>query len=205
MEEEKKEETVKPAKKQRRIPTLFVVLLAIIFVLMGFATGYVIGEELGKKEVKCPKQTEEKKEEEKKEEVKVDATEKMIINLYGAEGYLYYISDGDVYYLDATNIGNDRLFYLTHAACMADNSSEYCKGNPPYSKKATKVEGLSNVIKLKIFNKSGATDESFEAYALDSNGKAYTLNGTKATVVANEGFITDIVAGNDHDAKFVTK
>ncbi len=180
---------------------VLIIIVAIIGMLLAFGCGYVLSVSLTPA-TKCKDapQTEEKKEEEKptetdEEKKEVPVRDTFAINLMS--GYVYVLNNGELYYLEPDLLddgGISRYFLLTHSGCLADNSSDYCKTNPVYSKKAVKVNVEGSVTRVKTFNKKGATDESFSVYAILEDGSVYLINKTTATKVESLENVDDMLS-----------
>ena len=173
-----KEESKKYNKKQIFI---YIVLFAIGLALGDIVSGLLLGN-FNKSNSDNTEQKEEKKEEQK-EEVNVSELDIVSVNLMSGE--IYYISNGDLYFYKLKELESARYFIITHSGCLSDNSSDYCKLNSPYyDQKPVKVEGVSNVVKIKLFNGYKSGGESFQTYAITESGDAYEINEGKVGLLA---------------------
>lgn len=127
---------------------------------------------------------------------------------------LFIINNGDVYSYEVTdekltNKYDSTIFSLTHSGCLYDNSSDYCKGNPIYYKTATKIDGLSNVKRLKIYNRAYATDESFDIFAITEDGNVYEINPYKSSdnvkAFLSNNDVEDMIGDGQSGYEFVLK
>jgi len=185
---------------------VLIIIVAIIGMLLAFGCGYVLSVSLTPAS-KCkvaPK--EEKKEESKEEKKDIPVRDTFAINLMS--GYVYVLNNGELYYLEPDLLddgGISRYFLLTHSGCLADNSSEYCKTNPIYSKEAVKVNVEGSVTRVKTFNKKGATDESFSVYAILEDGSVYLIRKTTATKVDGLENVDDMLSQNENSIDVLLK
>ena len=180
--------------------TIIVILLLIIAFFGGFfVKGLVTKDkekETPKEEEKVPyKEKETLKEKEKKDNIPV--TDKFLVNLYANGTGVYIIDNGDLYFLEAELIDESygRYFLLTHSGCMSNGTDEYCKGNPIYSKMPDKIEGISNVVRIKLFSGHKSGGESFQVYAITASGDVYEINDHEVGELVFTG-VEDMV-GND--------
>lgn len=156
--------------------TIIVVLLLIIAFFGGFFVKGMMSEE--KKDNK--EEAKEEKQEEKKSNVPVTDT-----YAFG-RSHLMFINDGDLY---SYSVINERLtdlypytvYNITHSGCYYDNSRDYCVLNKEYSYRATKVDGLPKVKRIKLYNMPAATDESFSFFAITEVGDVYSIDDYKNT------------------------
>ena len=117
----------------------------------------------------------------------------LVVNLYGG-GYVYYVVDGYLYYLEADLLDGGRYFLLTYTPCVNGEQSDCCDGNPIYKRNAVKVSGIDNVEKVRLLHKPGATDESFSTFAVDKAGNAYIIDKTIATKYYGNNDVADILS-----------
>ncbi len=189
-------------KKSSKI-LLLAFLLLIIFCFLG---GYFLGasrKETSKESCK-KEEKEEKKEEEPKEDV-IPLKDRFVINSYGYELYFYIIDNGSLYYMYGDLSDSVRDIILTHSGCLSNNTGEYCKGNPEYSKEAVKIETLENVRRVKLFNAPGATDESFAVFAITEDGNVYMVNKEKASIYKDTKNVDDMIFKDDETITYILK
>ena len=199
------------------------IIISLILICAAFAGGYFTNQFMNKDSGKSS--SSEEKKEEKKEETKEDSTKEetkedtankesipIMDNYIFSHGKLYIINDGNVYVYNGINdeltkkYGYD-VYNLTHSGCIYDSSTDYCKGNPGYSIKATKIDGLSNVVKLKLYNRVGASDESFTVYAITEDGNVYsisTYNDSVSEFLADKN-VKDMLAQNGDSYEILLK
>ena len=157
-------------------------LLGVVLLVVAFLGGFFLNRAMNsssedKNDKNNNENTNVEKVEPKEEKTVIGVMDSFIFE----HGHLYIINNGDVYKYETidkelTQKYGENIFSLTHSKCMIDNSDPYCMGNPPYDNKAIKVEGLSNVKRLKLFNKPLASDESFAIYAITEEGNVYSIN-----------------------------
>ncbi len=181
---------------------IWLIVMIIIFMLFTFGIGMYFGAELGPKKNK--KSSNSVSVEEKKVETKEESVVPVMDTFGFVHGSLYFIYDGDLYYynvidLDETNKWGYDVFSLTHSGCLYDNSSQYCQGNPPYDNKAQKIDGISNVKRIKVFNRVCATDESFDVFAIAEDGNVYKLDNGVAVKFLGENDVEDMIVYGDMD------
>lgn len=188
------------------------IVITILLVVGAFAGGYFLHGSLSKGETEkettnsTGSEITTKSEEEttdstggeitsKSEEVNktTNAMDNMVVNLYGG-GYIYYVVNGSLYYLEAELLNDGRYFLLTYSPCVKGEQSDYCNGNPVYKRNAVKVDGIENVEKIRLLHRPGATDESFSTFAVDKEGNAYIINKTNATKYYGNNDVEDIIS-----------
>lgn len=200
--------------KNKKSPVLLIVIVILIVgaFIGGFLTKGMLSSEKENKEkeksenVENVEKTENTEKTEPTENVEIkEITEiktnspvmdNIVVNLYGG-GYIYFLLDNDAYYLKADLMEDGRFFLLTYAPCLRDNPDEdasYCDGNPIYKRKAIKVEGIEDVVKLRLLHRPGATDESFETFAVDKVGNAYIIKDGVATKYYGNNDVEDILS-----------
>ena len=186
---------IKPKKRKGVLITILVILLPVVSFFGGFLAKGMMKEDKKEKNIE-----EKDNKEEKKEEIPV--TDKFIVNLYTDSVGVYVVDNGELYYLKAEEMEDGRFFLLTHSGCLSDGTSSYCKGNPIYSKKAVKIEGLTNVKRVKLFTGYKSDGENFQVYAITEDGNVYEINSNKKGEIA----YTDVVdMVGDKDNKIVLK
>ncbi len=170
-----------PKKEKSKNGILNIIVIAAL-IITAFFGGFAVKGMLKEDDKK------DKKEETNKTEEKIDngnVEEKSDIPIMDSFVFvhekLFIINNGDVYEYNITDKElTDKykytVFSLTHSGCLYDNSGNYCQGNPGYSKKANKIEGLSNIVKLKLYNRPYASDESFSVFAISKEGNVYEIN-----------------------------
>lgn len=176
----------------------FIIAIIVIALAISYGSGFILGKILYEKKDKIivkeqvndkdDNQNDDNKEESKKDIVPY--TDKFAMRKVYEDLDFYLIDNGDLYYTNSD-------FVLTHSGCMFDSTNEYCKFNKDYGNKMTKVEGISNVKRVKMYNKPGATDESFQYYAITEDGNVYALKGTEVTVFLDNHDVEDMLAQND--------
>lgn len=193
-------------------PAMYIVIAALIITAFfgGFAVKGMLKDDdsKSKKEEKTEEtntnQNTEEKQEEKKELDDSPVTDKFTVNLYADSVGVYTIYNGDLYYLEPENMDDGRYFLLTHSGCLSDGSSEYCKGNPIYNRTPVKIEGLSNVKKIKLFNGNKSGGESFQNYAITEDGNVYEVNkGSIGNLVFSN--VVDMIGDKDNQIIVVYK
>ncbi len=192
MDEEKKEQTitVEAYKKHKRVVTI----VTIIGMFIAFGCGYMLSVSMTP-QAKC-KDEPQKEDKEEVENKVYPVRDTFAVNLM--TGYIYVVNNGELYYLEPEVLDNgERYFLLTHSGCLADNTTDYCKGNPVYGKTAVKVSGEAKVARVKTYNTKGATDESFSVYAILEDGSVYLIDKTTATKVEELANVDDMLGQND--------
>ncbi len=180
----------------------FVILLfAFILVIAAFVGGYFVRDnDVFKTEKKEENEVIETTETTSKT---VPTMDQFAINGYGDEIKFYMIDNGSVYYMYGNYATRDIL--LTHSSCLYDGSGDYCKGNPTYTKKATKVEGLSNVVRLKVYNSCFTTGEGFDVFAITEDGNIYRIVANTAMKVFGDNNVDDMLTQTYQDGNYVTE
>ncbi len=176
----------------------FIVIIIIIALAISYGSGFILGKILYEKKDKIiiKEQVNDKKDnqnDENKEETEkniIPYTDRFAMRKVYEDLDFYLIDNGDLYYTNSD-------FVLTHSGCLYDSTNEYCKFNKDYGNKMTKVEGISNVKRVKMYNRPGATDESFQYYAITEDGNVYALNGTKVTLFLDNHDVEDMLAQNN--------
>ena len=184
---------------------LVTIIISAVLVLVAFVGGYFLSATLNNNEkTKCDAPIEDESKEKSKDEVKEETKkatsvmDNIVVNLYDG-GYVYFISDSSLYYIEADLLEDNRWFLLTYAPCLRQDQgidAEYCYGNPVYERKAVKVEGIENVDKVRLLHRPGATDESFETFAIDQTGNAYIINKITATKYYGNNDVEDLLDEN---------
>ncbi len=179
-------------------------IVGLLLIVGAFFGGFLLNS--GNSKCKSePAKTEEKKEEKQAEKSNIPVTDKFTVNLYADSVGVYVIDNGDLYYLKPEILDEGtRYFLLTHSGCLSDGSSAYCKGNEPYNKKPVKVEGISNVVRVKLFNGYKSGGESFQTYAITKDGDVYEINENKAGKLAFTG-VEDMVGNSNNEVVVVYK
>ena len=179
--------------EKKRGNGLLITIVVILLLIASFFGGFFVKGLVTKDEKK-----EEPKKEEKKEEKKdnIPVTDKFLVNMFINSTGVYVIDNGDLYFLEAEEIESGRFFLLTHSGCLSNGSSDYCKGNPIYSKRPEKVEGLSNVVRIKLFNGNRSGGEDPQVYAITASGDVYEINDSKVGTLAFTG-VEDMVGTED--------
>lgn len=182
----------------------FIIVIIVIALAISYGSGFILGKILYEKKDKIiikeqendkednqkDENNEDKEDKENKEKAIVPYTDKYAMRKVYENIEYYLIDDGNLYY-------TNKDFILTHSGCLYDSTSDYCKMNKEYSQRMTKVEGISNVKRIKMYNRPGATDESFDFFAITEDGNVYTLRETKATIFLDNHDVEDMLSGND--------
>lgn len=184
--------------EEKKNNKIIYIVIAVVIVIAAFGGGYLLHGALNKEETKCEAKdtntgTDTKPVEEKKS---TEVMDNIAVNLYGG-GYIYFILDDSLYYLEADLLEDGRYFLLTYAACLRDDAGDeapYCDGNPIYKRKAVKVAGIENVTKIRVLHRPGATDESFETFAITEDGNAYILRQATAEKYYGNNDVEDLIS-----------
>lgn len=167
----------------------FIIVIIVISLAISYGSGFILGKILYEKKDKIIVKEQVNDKDDIKEESKKDTvpyTDKFAMRKVYEDLDFYLIDNGDLYYTNSD-------FVLTHSGCMFDSTDEYCKFNKDYGNKMKKVEGISNVKRVKMYNKPGATDESFQYYAITEDGNVYALKGTEVTVFLDNHDVEDML------------
>ncbi len=132
-------------------------------------------------------------------------TDKIALNLLS--GDLYFIENGDLYYLKVTSSSEKNKFsFVTHSSCLSNSSSKYhdyaCNY---YSSMPVKVNEVSYVKRLRVFNKPFDNQDNFAIYAITEDGNIYSLNEAVAKRFLGNNNIEDIVGQNDDSYELLLK
>ncbi len=160
-------------KNSKTILTIIgIIITAIAFCLGGLVIGMNISNNK-REQVKCKEEesTEEVEIIEKKDDISYK--DKVVYGNYGDIFILYAIDNGDVYYKTSAS----RFAGLN----VCPSEEDYCKTNPTYNNDMNKIEGITDVKRLKYVSDLGASDERFIVYAITENGDVYTISGSKVT------------------------
>ena len=186
---------------QKKGNGILVVLLVIILMIGAFLGGFFVKGLM----------KEEENKEEKKEETKEDKKDTIPVSdmFIFEHGNVYFIKDGDIYTYNiidserSNKYGYD-VYSLTHSGCIYDSSSSSCQNNP-YSKTATKIEGISNVKRLKLYNRAFATDESFTVYAITEEGNIYSISNKTVEKFLGNNDVEDMLAQSGYSYEILLK
>ena len=171
---------------------LVVIIVTVVLVIISFVCGYFLCSALNKKEeTKCNAPVEIVEDQPVK--ATINPMDNIIVNLYGG-GYIYYIVDGSLYYLEADYLEDGRYFLLTYSPCVKGEKSDYCNMNEIYKRNSVKVDGIVDVEKVRLLHRPGATDESFAPFAVDKAGNAYIIDKTTATKYYGNNNVDDIIS-----------
>lgn len=180
--------------------SIFIIVIIVIALVISYGSGFILGKILYENEDKevyvikgqdCDKIDNQKDEDTLKDVVPY--TDKYAIHKVYDDIEFYLIDNGNLYY----DTNSDCI--LTHSGCLYDSSSNYCKMNEKYSQRMTKVSLISNVKRVKVYNRPGATDESFQFFAITEDGNVYTLRGNEATLFLNNHDVLDMLSQNNYN------
>ena len=193
--------------QEKKDNKIIYIIIVVLLIIGAFAGGYFLNGSLNSS--KCNEE-QENTNKDKQDKTNTDVTpiektetkpsskpmDNIVVNLYGG-GYVYYIYNNDAYYLKADLLDDSRWFLLTYSPCLREDKGDnaaYCEGNPVYNREAVKVEGITDVVKLRLLHRPGATDESFETFAVDKTGNAYIIRDGVATKYYGNNDVEDILS-----------
>lgn len=186
--------------KEKKDNKIIYIIIVVLLVIGAFAGGYFLNGSSNSKEECKDEQDKTDKDvtpvDNKDTKTSGNPMDQIVVNLYGG-GYVYFIYENDAYYLKADLLDGSRWFLLTYSPCLREDKGDeaaHCEGNPVYNRKATKVEGLTDVIKLRLLHRPGATDESYETFAVDKSGNAYIIKEGVATKYYGNNDVEDILS-----------
>lgn len=194
-----------PREKNKNNVLIYIVI-AIISLVIGAIPAFIIGKSYSEKkeplvnnnsneekeEIKDCETPNTEKEENDNEEPSVEKQEEEKENIpvgdsFTFNGFInggsFYIIDSkkDVYYASSAYQFNGAQRIVTLDYCVDNPTDDYCdEMNPGYTQNFVKVENLSNVKKLKMYDNPHANDESFSTFAITYDGTVYILSNTTA-------------------------
>lgn len=192
---------------------LIYIAIAIVSLLIGAIPAFIIGKSYAEKtEPVENNNSNEEKEENDNEEIPVEKEEEekefvpvedqfTFVN-FGNQPVLYMIDNNkDVYYFSGKN-----NFMVTYDYCIDNPEAPYCNNKDVFFQDFIKIEGVSNVKKIKLYHNPYSTGESFSTFAITYDGVVYLLEQSNATeYVLFKGLkIKDFTINENQDIYTVT-